>query len=65
MEEVNNKKSKLKKKKKVGHKSMSSVENDSGVLPREVIEVKDNRVNIRATMDTGGAGHVRQRCPRE
>ena len=26
--------------------------------PRKVIEVKDNWVNIRATMDTRAAGHV-------
>ena len=28
------------------------------MLPRNVIEVKDNWVNITATMDTGAAGHV-------
>ena len=28
------------------------------VPPREVIEVKDNWVNTRATLDTGAVGHV-------
>ena len=37
---------------------MLSVENNSCASPRKVIEVKDNWVNIRATMDTGAAGHV-------
>ena len=32
--------------------------NISCASPRKVIEVKDNWVNIRATMDTGAAGHV-------
>ena len=27
-------------------------------LPRKVIEVKDNWVNTRATLDTGAVGHV-------
>ena len=52
-QEVTSKKSKLKKKKKrLDHESLLSVENNSGVPPRKVIEVKDNWVNIRATMDT-------------
>ena len=34
------------------------VGNNSGALPRKVIEVKDNWVNIRSMMDTGAAGHV-------
>ena len=51
-------KSKLKKKKKLDHESLLSVENKSGVLPRKVIEVKDNWVNNRATLDTGAVGHV-------
>ena len=38
--------------------SLLSVENNSGVPPGKVIEVKDNWANIRATMDTGAAGHV-------
>ena len=38
--------------------SLLSVEHDSCVSPRKVIEVEDNWVNIRATMDTGAAGHV-------
>ena len=45
-------------KKKLDHESLLSVENNSGVPFRQVIEVKDNWVNIRATMDTGAAGHV-------
>ena len=54
---VTSKKSKLKKK-KLDHESFLSVENNSGLHPRKVIEVKDNWVNIRATMDTGAAAHV-------
>ena len=57
-QEVTSKKSKLKKKKKLDHESLLSVENNSGVPPRKVVEVKDNWVNIRATLDTGAAGHV-------
>ena len=53
---VTSKKSKLKK--KLDHESLLSVENNSGEPPRKAIEVKDNWVNIRATMDTGAAGHV-------
>ena len=56
-QEVVSKKSKLKSK-KVAHESLLSVENISGVPPRKVIDVKDNWVNIRATMVTGAAGHV-------
>ena len=55
-QEVTSKKSKLKK--KLDHEPLLSVENNSGVLPRKIIEVKDKWVNIRATMDTGAAGHV-------
>ena len=59
-QEVTSKKSKLnkKKKKKLGHESLLSVENNSGVPSRKVIEVKDNWVNNRATLDTGAVGHV-------
>ena len=42
----------------VDRESFLSVENISGVPPRKVFEVKDNWVNIRATMDRGAAGHV-------
>ena len=56
LQEVTSKKSRLKK--KLDHESSLSVENNSGVPARKVIEVKDNGVNIRATMDTGAAGHV-------
>ena len=51
------KKSKLKAK-KFAHESLLSVENNSCASPRKVIEVKDNGVSIRATMDTGAAGYV-------
>ena len=57
-QEVTSKKSKLNKKKKLDDESLLSVENNSGVPPRKVIEVKDNWVNTRATMDTGAVGHV-------
>ena len=40
------------------HESLQSVENNSGVLPRKVSEVKDHWVNKWATMDTGAAGHA-------
>ena len=64
-QEVTSKKSKLKPR-KLNHDSLLSVENNPGVPPRKVIEVKDNWVNIRATVDTGAAGvSCRQRCPRE
>ena len=43
---------------KLDHESLLSVENNSGVPPRKVIEVKDNWVNTRATLDTGAVGHV-------
>ena len=56
-QEVTSKKSKLKTK-KFAHESLLSAENNSCASPRKVIEVKDNWVNIRATMDTGAAGHV-------
>ena len=46
------------KTKKLDHESLLSVGNNSGVPPRTVIEVKDDWVNIRTTMDTGAAGHV-------
>ena len=55
-QEVTSRKSKLKK--KLDHEPLLSVENNSGVLPRKIIEVKDKWVNIRATMDTGAAGDV-------
>ena len=56
-QEVTSKKSKLKKQ-KLDHESLPSFENNSGVPPRKIIEVKDTWVNVRATMDTGAAGHV-------
>ena len=56
-QEVASKKSKLKSK-EVAHESLLSVENKSCASPKKVIEVKDNWVNIRATVDTGAAGHV-------
>ena len=59
--EVTSKKSSLqkkKKKKKLDHESLLSVENNSGVPPRKVIEVKDNWVNTGAKMETGASGHV-------
>ena len=40
-QEVTSKKLKLKKK-KLDQESLLSVENNSGVLPRKVVEVKDN-----------------------
>ena len=55
-QEVTSKKSKLNKK-KLDHGSLLSVENNSGVPSRKVIEVKDNWVNTRATLDTGAVGH--------
>ena len=56
-QEVISKKSKLKTK-KLAHESLLSVEHNSCASPRKVIEVKDNWVKIRATVDTGDAGHV-------
>ena len=56
-QEVASKKSILKLK-KVAHESLLSVEDKSCASPRKVIGVKDSCVNIRATMDTGAAGHV-------
>ena len=52
--------------KKSTDESLLSVENNSCASPRKVIEVEDNWVNIRATMDTGAAGHVMpaEMCPR-
>ena len=38
--------------------SLLSFENNSGVPPGKIIEVKDTWVNVRATIDTGAAGHV-------
>ena len=46
------------KTKKFAHESLLSVENNFGASPRKVVEVKDKWVNIRATIDTGAAGHV-------
>ena len=57
-QEVTSKKSELNKKKKLDHESLLSVEKFSGVPPRKVIEVFDNWVNNRATLDTSAAGHV-------
>ena len=51
------KKTKLKMK-KFAHESLPSVEGNSCASPRKVIEVKDNWVNIRATMGTEAAGPV-------
>ena len=56
-QEVTSKKSKLKLK-KLDHVSLLSVEKNSCASPRNVIEVKDNWVIIRATMHTRVAGHV-------
>ena len=56
-QEVTSKKSKLKSR-KLNHESWLSVENNPGVPPRKIIEVKDDWVNIRATVDTGAAGSV-------
>ena len=56
-QEVTSKKSKLKMK-NFAHESLLSVENKSCACPRKVIDVKDNCVNIRATVDTGAAWHV-------
>ena len=42
------------------HEPLLSVENNSCASPRKIKEVKDNCVNIRATVDTGAAGHVMQ-----
>ena len=56
-QDVTSKKSKLKTK-KFAHESSLSVENNSCASPKNVIQVKDNWVDIRATMDTGAAGHV-------
>ena len=57
-QEVTSKNSKLKKKKKLDREPLLSVENNSCASPTKVIEVKDNWANIRATLDTGAAGHV-------
>ena len=46
------------KMKKFDHESLLSVENNSCPSPRKVVEAKDDWVDIRATMDTGVAGHV-------
>ena len=46
------------KMKKFAHVSLLSVDNNSCASPRKVIEINDNWVNIRATKDTGAAGHV-------
>ena len=56
-QEVTSKKSKLKTK-KCAHESSLSVENNSWASPRKVVEVGNNWVVTRATMDTGAAGHV-------
>ena len=56
-QEVTCKKTKLKMK-KFAHESLPSVESNSCASPRKVTEVKDNWVNIRATMGTEAAGHV-------
>ena len=55
-QEVASKKSKLKSR-EVAHESLLSVENKSCASPKKVIEVKDNWVNIRATVDTKAARH--------
>ena len=56
-QEVTSKTSKMKTN-KFAHESLLSVENNSCASARKVIDVKDNWVNISATMDTGTAGHV-------
>ena len=55
-QEVMSEESELKLK-KLAHEPLLRVENNSCASPRKVIDVKDNWVNIRATMDTGAAGH--------
>ena len=55
-QDVTSKKSKLKMK-KFAREPLLTAENKSCSSPRKVIEVKDNCVNIRATVDTGAAGH--------
>ena len=56
-QEVMSKRSKAKLK-KLAHGSLRSVKNSSCASPKKAVEVKDNWANIRATMDTGAAGHV-------
>ena len=56
-QEVFSMNSKLKLK-KLFHESLLSVQHNSCASPRKAIEVKDNGVNIRPTMDTGAAAHV-------
>ena len=56
-QEVASKKSTFKMK-EFAHESLLSVQNNCCASPRKVTEVKDMMVNIRATMDTGAAGHV-------
>ena len=56
-QEVTSKKSKLKMK-RCAQESVLSVENNSCASSRKVVGVKDDWVNIRATMDTGAARHV-------
>ena len=62
-QEVTSKKSKMKTE-KFAHESLRSVENNSCAW--KVMEVKDNCLNIKATMDIGAAGHVMpaERFPR-
>ena len=64
-QEVISKKSKLKLK-KLAHESLLSVENNSCASPSKVVEVEDKWVDIRATFETGAAGHVMpaERFPR-
>ena len=45
-------------KKKVATGSLLSVEASSSAPVKKVVEVKGNWVNVRATMETGVAGHV-------
>ena len=57
-QEVTSKKSVEHEDEEIRPQSLLSVENKSCASPRKVIDVKDNWVNIRVTVDTGAAGHV-------
>ena len=44
--------------KKVSQASLLSVESSHSSSPKKIVEVKDKRVEIRVTMDSGAAGHA-------
>ena len=46
------------KTRKTNKMSLLSVENSQSLQPKKVVEMKDKWVKVRATMDTGAAGHV-------